>query len=275
MNKGNVVVHASPTIDVDESTNDDAKIKIPVDDVKNSTKGRFEVVCFMDNFDWQIWETKHNITYTFQVVKVSEKHTLSNIQLCPHNQQPNKKVLGQLLKGIFVDTTGNVLQGKQIQITLNERLSIPWSAKMYPLNMLRGTPRESFQRLPLYCYNVEKKNLGTVTHIKTSYDNKFNTFSWLLVGAFKISLCLIIIFDGAHNKGKYSGIMFLAVGMYGNNQILPITFGVGKNKSWESWIWFLSRLKECIGDMPSLAIISDKANSIKMDIQYVFTNAYH
>lgn len=78
----------------------------------------------MDNFDWQIWETKHNITYTFQVVKVSEKHTLSNIQLCPHNQKPNKKVLGQLLKGIFVDTTGNVLQGKQIQITLNDRLSI-------------------------------------------------------------------------------------------------------------------------------------------------------
>lgn len=32
MNKGNVVVDASPTINVDESTNDDEEIKIPVDD---------------------------------------------------------------------------------------------------------------------------------------------------------------------------------------------------------------------------------------------------
>nr|KAJ0196720.1 hypothetical protein LSAT_V11C700375310 [Lactuca sativa] len=69
-------------------------------------------------------------------------------------------------------------------------------------------------------------------------------------------------------------MMFLEVGMDGNNQILPIAFGVGKIKSGESWIWFLSRLKECNGDMPSLAIISDRANSIEITIQVVFPNAY-
>ncbi|KAL7598049.1 hypothetical protein Lser_V15G25294 [Lactuca serriola] len=63
--------------------------------------------------------------------------------------------------------------------------------------------------------------------------------------------------------------------MDGNNQILPIAFGIGKTESRESWTWFLSRLKECFGDMPYLAIISDRANSIEMDIQAMFPNAYH
>nr|KAJ0198207.1 hypothetical protein LSAT_V11C700352950 [Lactuca sativa] len=68
--------------------------------------------------------------------------------------------------------------------------------------------------------------------------------------------------DGAHLKGKYLGIMFLAIGMNGNNQILPFALGVGKTE-------------KCIEDMPSLAIISDRSSSIEMDIQVVFLNAYH
>nr|KAJ0187820.1 hypothetical protein LSAT_V11C900498960 [Lactuca sativa] len=77
----------------------------------------------------------------------------------------------------------------------------------------------------------------------------------------------ILIIDGAHLKGKYLGTIFLAVGIDGNNQILPISFCVGKTESRESWIWFLSRLKECIRDMPFLAIIADRSNSIEMAIQ--------
>nr|KAJ0188257.1 hypothetical protein LSAT_V11C900477150 [Lactuca sativa] len=97
----------------------------------------------------QIRETKHNTTYTCQVVKLSEKHICSNIQLRPHHRQANKKVLSHLLKGISAD-------------------SIAWSARMYALNLLRETPKESFQILHLYCYNLEKKNSRTVIHIKTS-----------------------------------------------------------------------------------------------------------
>nr|KAJ0216785.1 hypothetical protein LSAT_V11C300105260 [Lactuca sativa] len=87
------------------------------------------------------------------------------------------------------------------------------------------------------------------------------------VRAFQRCLCHIIIIHGVHLKGKYLGTMFLAVGMDGNNQIPLIAYGVGKTESGESCIWFLSRLKQCIGDMPYLAIISDRANSIEMTIQ--------
>nr|KAJ0197052.1 hypothetical protein LSAT_V11C700373640 [Lactuca sativa] len=97
----------------------------------------------------------------------------------------------------------------------------------------------------------------------------------MTVRAFQTCLCPIIIIDGSHLKRKYLGMMFVATNMYGNNQILLIAFGVGKTESRESCIWFLSRLKECIGDMPSLAIILDIVDSIEMVIQVVFPNAYH
>nr|KAJ0206074.1 hypothetical protein LSAT_V11C500295360 [Lactuca sativa] len=181
-------------------------------------------------------------------------------------------------------TIGNMLRGKQIHRTLNDNICVHISycqalnAKMYALNILRGTPEESFLRLPIYCYSLEKKNLGTITYIKTSDDKKFE-YLFMAIGCavrvFQRCLHPIIINDGAKLKGKYFDTIFIAVGMDGNNQILPIAFGVGKTESGESWIWFLSRLKECIGDMPSLAIISDRANSIEIVIQSVFPNAYH
>nr|KAJ0197169.1 hypothetical protein LSAT_V11C700383650 [Lactuca sativa] len=161
-------------------------------------------------FKSRMMETKLNTTDTFQVVKRSEKHTCSNTQLRPHHRHDNKNVLGHLFK---------------IQTTLNDCLSVhisywkTWSTKIYAFNLLRGTPEESFQRLHLYCYNLEKKNPG-------------------MVRAFQTSLHPITIINGAHLKGKYLGIEFLVVGMDGNNQIFFITFCFGKIKSRESWIWF-------------------------------------
>nr|KAJ0213752.1 hypothetical protein LSAT_V11C400191570 [Lactuca sativa] len=96
-----------------------------------------------------------------------------------------------------------------------------------------------------------------------------------VIKAFQRCLLPIIFIDGSHLKTKYLGTMFLAIGLDGTNQILPIAFGVGRTKHGESWIWFLSRLKECIGGMPSLAFISYRPNSNEITIKSVFPSAYH
>ena len=68
----------------------------------------------------------------------------------------------------------------------------------------------------------------------------------------------LLIIDAAHLKGTYLGTNLLAVGMDGNNQIIPIATGVSQGETLESWTWFLSKLKECIGEDPRLTIISDR-----------------
>nr|GEW06790.1 hypothetical protein [Tanacetum cinerariifolium] len=70
-----------------------------------------------------------------------------------------------------------------------------------------------------------RANEGTVTHIHTNADGRFET---LYVGfGFSIRSFLrymrpLIIIDGAHLKGNYLGTNLLAVGMDGNNQIITL-----------------------------------------------------
>nr|GEX70383.1 retrotransposon protein, putative, Ty3-gypsy subclass [Tanacetum cinerariifolium] len=47
------------------------------------------------------------------------------------------------------------------------------------------------------------------------------------------------------------------MGMDGNNQIVPIAFGICKGETDPCWTWWMLVLKECIGHSPNLLFISD------------------
>lgn len=85
----------------------------------------------------------------------------------------------------------------------------------------------------------------------------------------------LLIIDAAHLKGRYKGTNLLAVGMDGNNQIIPIATGVCQGETGEYWTLFLSKLKECIGIVPGLAIISDRHQSIIQACNTVFPENFH
>ncbi|GKA68468.1 transposase, MuDR, MULE transposase domain protein [Tanacetum coccineum] len=85
----------------------------------------------------------------------------------------------------------------------------------------------------------------------------------------------LLITDGAYLKGTYKGTNLVLVGMDGNNQIIPIATGVSQGETGESWTWFLLKLKECIGEVPNLAIITDRHLAIMLACNTVFPNAFH
>ncbi|GJV26763.1 transposase, MuDR, MULE transposase domain protein [Tanacetum coccineum] len=85
----------------------------------------------------------------------------------------------------------------------------------------------------------------------------------------------LLITDGAHLKGIYKGTNLVLVGMDGNNQIIPIAICVTQGETGESWTWFFSKLKECIGEVPKLAIITDRHLVIIQSCNTVFPNAFH
>nr|GEY69641.1 hypothetical protein [Tanacetum cinerariifolium] len=71
---------------------------------------------------------------------------------------------------------------------------------------------------------------------------------------------------------SYKGTNLLAVGMDGNNQILPIAMGVTYSETGASWTWFMNRLKECIGEVPNLCNISDRHPTIILAYKTVSSN---
>ncbi|GKF79011.1 hypothetical protein Tco_0234579 [Tanacetum coccineum] len=94
------------------------------------------------------------------------------------------------------------------------------------------------EMLPYYCYNLERINEGTVTRIKT---DKKGVFEMLFI-AFGVSICTfvnylrpLVIIDAAHLKGQYKRTNLMAVDMDGNNQIVPIAFGICKGETGPCW----------------------------------------
>ncbi|GJT09206.1 transposase, MuDR, MULE transposase domain protein [Tanacetum coccineum] len=63
--------------------------------------------------------------------------------------------------------------------------------------------------------------------------------------------------------------------MDGNNQIVPIAFGICKGETGPCWSWWMSILKECIGDNPNLLFISDRHAAIALAVEKEFPLAFH
>nr|GEY41626.1 retrovirus-related Pol polyprotein from transposon TNT 1-94 [Tanacetum cinerariifolium] len=102
----------------------------------------------------------------------------------------------------------------------------------------KGTPGESFSELPLYCHNLKLKNQGTITHIETNDEDRFEIFFLAVdtvICTFVLHMRPLIIIDGAHLKGEFLSTIYLSVAMDGNNQILPLAYGVGKSETFRSW----------------------------------------
>ncbi|GJS98142.1 transposase, MuDR, MULE transposase domain protein [Tanacetum coccineum] len=153
-----------------------------------------------------------------------------------------------------------------------------WRSKNVALESISGCPKSSFAQLPYYCYNLERTNDSTVTHIETDDEDRFKMVFiafGVVIRSFKNHMRHLIIIDATHLKGRYEGTNQLAVGMDGNNQIIPITTGVSQGETGPSWTWFLSKLTECIGEIPDLTIISDRHAAILSSCGAVFPNAFH
>ncbi|KAL5548406.1 hypothetical protein UlMin_003637 [Ulmus minor] len=98
---------------------------------------------------------------------------------------------------------------------------------------------------------LEKLNPGTVTRIEVNGESRFKY--------------LFLAFGVAIRGFRY---MKKVVGIDG-------TFLKVDSENEDAWTWFLTQLKEVIGDTDELALISDRAPSIKKAISTVFEKAHH
>ncbi|GJV13285.1 transposase, MuDR, MULE transposase domain protein [Tanacetum coccineum] len=250
---------------------------------QKTTPDRYERKCYhFKECAWSIRARRWGDTDKFRITGMNNVHTCPKTQTYPNHRNANKKVIAHILNPKLKDNR-RVLKGKDIQkdILSQYKTSISyqqaWRGKEYGLEQIRGSPYESFEMLPYYLHNLERKNKGTVTRIKT--DEGVFEMLFIALGAsirtFVNHLRPLLIIDAAHLKGQYKGTNLVAVGMDGNNQIVPIAFGICKGETGPCWSWWMSVLKECIGDNPNLLFISDRHASIALAVRNEFPLAFH
>ncbi|GJX95102.1 transposase, MuDR, MULE transposase domain protein [Tanacetum coccineum] len=149
-----------------------------------SAPERYALKCFHFNeCAWKIRATRWGKTEKFSITSFNDVHTCPKTQTYPNHRNVNKKVIAHILTPKLQDPK-RVLKGKDIQkdIMSEYKISISyqqaWRGKDYCIQQIRGSPYESFEMLPYYCYNLERKNEGTVRRIKT---NKKEVFEMLFI----------------------------------------------------------------------------------------------
>ncbi|GJV31185.1 transposase, MuDR, MULE transposase domain protein [Tanacetum coccineum] len=227
----------------------------------------------------RLWDNTEN----YHITHLDDVHTCPKTQTYPNHRNANKKVIAHILNEKLQDRS-RVLKGKDIQQDILSEYKIhisyqqAWRGKDYAIQQIRGSPYEAFEMLPYYCFNLERKNEGTVTRIKTDENGVFEML-FIAIGAsirtFRNYLRPVLMIDATHLKGLYKGINLIAVAMDGNNQIVPITFGICKGKTGPCWTWWMSVLRECIGDNLNLLFISDRHAAIALVVENEFPLAFH
>ncbi|GAA0152647.1 hypothetical protein LIER_11075 [Lithospermum erythrorhizon] len=94
-----------------------------------------------------------------------------------------------------------------------------WRAKNTVLKAIYGDEEEQFKRLWNFCVQRE---------------------------GFKSGCRRIVGMDGCYLKTKRGGQLLVTVGIYPNNNIFPIAYGLVDVENKSSWEWFLNHLYEHI-----------------------------
>ncbi|GJX24205.1 transposase, MuDR, MULE transposase domain protein [Tanacetum coccineum] len=176
--------------------------------------------------DWGILEAKCIDPKTYNIkFDVRKDVPLQGIVLNVPNQIANGTYTLVRLKCILLEKmrcSNRICKVKDIQhdMSIDWKIDISykraWGGRNIALKMMNGSHEDSFSQLPYYCYNLKLANEGTVTHIHTDADGRFEMlyvrFGFAIRSFLRYMRPLIII-DGAHLKGNYSGTNPLVVGM--------------------------------------------------------------
>ena len=146
--------------------------------VIKSSPTRYDVNCVQMGCNWSVHTRKSIVTRKFYVSGINDVHTCSRTKINPNHRNATQQILARILMEKLKDSR-RIYTGKDIQKDLNVEWKIDvsykraWGGKNIALQLINGCPKESFEQLPYYCYNLKLENEGTVTHIDTDDDDRF------------------------------------------------------------------------------------------------------
>ncbi|XP_059289260.1 uncharacterized protein LOC132042748 [Lycium ferocissimum] len=129
-----------------------------------------------------------------------------------------------------------------------------YRAKEKALNMLRGDPTESYNKLPSYFYILEKTYPGSVVSLEKTAEDRF------LYAFVALEPCIrgweycrpIVVVDGTHLKSTYEGTMLIASTLDPGGSILPLAYAIVDSENDASWTWFFERFRIAFGERENM-----------------------
>ncbi|XP_025628130.1 uncharacterized protein [Arachis hypogaea] len=142
-----------------------------------------------------------------------------------------------------------------------------------------GICEESYAELPRWILGVQSTIDGTMALLKTfpvrvsdqvdEFTVYFHRLFWTFppcIRAFRHCKPLLSI-NETHLYGKYDDTLLMAIVQDGNSNVLLDAFALVEGENVESWVFFLSNLRQHVTPQEGILVISDRNNDIKAALE--------
>lgn len=259
----------------------DCKLKIAIHAInrkfsyKNErSNGDFVVVrCVAANCPWRVYAARMEDSDHFQI------RTAKLVHCCPvdvrsqFHRQATTSVISEIMRSRYIGAARGPNPGAVRRALFDDHhLSVSywkaWRGREMAMESANGSAAASFSLLPAYLHLLQVSNPGTVTGLKTELDVRgHQRFKYCFI-AFGGSvrgfqfMRKVVIIDGTHLRGRYSGCLLTASAQDGNFQIFPLAFAIVDSENDNAWEWFFNYLKQFVTDHEELTFVSDRHSSI-------------
>ena len=142
-----------------------------------------------------------------------------------------------------------------------------WRAKQCALEKRFGNFLDAYDTVVRLIKTLQERNPGTYVDIIDYVHPEVAGAKVLQRLFFSFAICIeafthcqpVMFVDGTFLTGKYRGQILTAIGVDGNNQIIPIAMAFVEGENFDSWLWFFRQLKiAVVKDRPNVCIIHDR-----------------
>ncbi|XP_057740546.1 uncharacterized protein LOC130957719 [Arachis stenosperma] len=252
--------------------------------LKNEKK-RVRAACAGENCPWLILTSWNSAGGCYQVKTLVNEHNCARD--FGSNLASREWVTSKLVKRLL---TQPELKPKQAREYMIEEYNVHLSEKMISrgLKVAReiviGNEQVQYEKLRDYLMELHRSNPGSTAMIDViPQPESLPLFDKLYISldackrGFIAGCRPLIGLDGCFLKGYYGGQLLSAVGQDANNHFFVIAYAVVPNECKDTWGWFLSVLKQDLGDCTELGLnfISDQQKGLALALKEIFREPHH
>ncbi|XP_051213231.1 uncharacterized protein [Lolium perenne] len=142
-----------------------------------------------------------------------------------------------------------------------------WRAKQTALENRFGTFYDAYDGVVRLLQTLKDRNPGTHVDIQDFVIPEFPNVRVLHRVFFAFSICIeafmhcrpVMCVDGTFLTGRYKEQILTAIGVDGNNRVVPLAFAFVESENTASWLWFFRQLKKSIvKDRENVCVLHDR-----------------
>ncbi|KAM3304759.1 hypothetical protein P3S67_011625 [Capsicum chacoense] len=201
--------------------------------VKRSSSSRYYLKCINQRYNWTFRSSSQQNSKVFMVKKFVNDHTCPIADRMLSQQYATSLTITKIVKHNFLNlkstyTPVEIMEEMRNLYKIRMTYEKAYRAKEKALELVRGSFRESYAKLPAYLYMVNTINPGSFRRLHKTEDNHFlYAFVALSTSIRGWRYCMpTIVVDGTFLKSEYKGTMFSASVLDAAGHILLLAYAV-------------------------------------------------